>query len=164
MRTRLALAALFALLGCTKAAPAVQTVAEIEPRIHALNGKTVSVGGYLGECAGFECRLFVDKAGWDKFVASANGTMEAIRRHNRGEKVDPSALLFTEPQHLGIGSGAGFDQKAAGLTQRYVVITGRITDECRGPNNEPGCIDRSTDLEPTDIREWTPAQGAPANT
>jgi len=32
-----------------------------------------------------------------------------------------------------------------------VVITGKVTDGCRGSDGRPGCTDRSTDIKPTDI-------------
>jgi hypothetical protein len=135
--------------GCGTA-PAPQRVAEVVPRIHALNGKVVRVAGYLGACGGYECRLFVDEAGWHEFgraVEKLMRTREAVRW----------------PTHLGIGSGEkfDFDRKAEPFNNSYVVVTGRINDKCRTPSGEPGCTDRGTDLEPTDIRPWF-SPGTPA--
>jgi hypothetical protein len=135
--------------GCGSTAPS--GVAEVVPQIRALNGKTVRVAGYLGECAGYECRLFVDEAGWKEF-------QRAVDRLTRSR--EPQRW----PVHLGIGVGDkfDFDKKAASFTSSYVVITGRITDQCRDDHNEPGCLDRSTDLEPTNIQSWS--QPKPAET
>jgi hypothetical protein len=125
--------------GCGPA-PKAKPVAEVVPQIRALNGQIISVSGYLGECAGYECRLFVDEAGRQEF-------QRAVDRMMRTKELTPW------PPHLGIGSGKdhAFDRKAKPFTNSYVVITGTITDRCRDERSEPGCTDRSTDLEPTDI-------------
>ncbi|MFA5966244.1 MAG: hypothetical protein WC804_19695 [Sphingomonas sp.] len=114
------------------------TVPELVANIDTLNGRTVSVTGYLGTCAGYECELFVDEAGRD-----------AWRRHidaiSRRASPQPEAPLW-----LGIGHGDGFDRKAAPFQNRNVTITGKVTNRCRYFGH-PACADRSTDIEPVDI-------------
>ena len=115
------------------------TVPQLAGQTHALNGRTVKVSGYLGDCSGYDCVLFADKAGHDAWRLR----IEAIRR-----KTNP---VPEEPPTIGIGGFPNFDRKAAPLQNSMVTITGTVTDRCRSPENKPGCTDRSTDLEPTDI-------------
>jgi len=145
-RTLAAVPGALLVAGCGAAAKPMG-VAEVVPEIRALNGKTVRVAGYLGECAGYECRLFVDEAGlhdYERAFAKMMSTRDAVRR----------------PAYLGIGVGEkfDFDARARPFTNSYVVITGKITDACRTPDNAPGCMDRSTDLKPTDIQPWSPTK------
>ena len=131
---------------CGPAAPQrVFTVEEIVPRIDALNGRTVSVAGYLPECMGYDCTLFRTKAdsdAWDRVVI-------ALRAHRR--------VPIPDVPELGIGSGANdrFDAQAAPFNNSYVVITGVITNQCRFEGKR-ACTDRSVDLEPTAIRAGSP--------
>ena len=118
---------------------------EVVPRIDALNGQTVSVAGYLSECAGYDCILHRTKADsdeWDRVIT-------ALRANRR--------VPIPDVPMLGIGSGTNldFDAKARPFTHNYVVITGTITNECRD-EGKPPCTDRSTDLNPTAIRAGSP--------
>jgi hypothetical protein len=131
---------------CGPAAPQrVLTVEEVVPRIDALNGQTVSVAGYLSQCAGYDCILHRTKADsdeWDRVII-------ALRAHRRAPLLDVPIL--------GIGSGTNFDfdAKAAPFTNSYVVITGTITNICRF-EGKPACTDRGPDLIPTSIRAGSP--------
>jgi hypothetical protein len=134
---------LAAACGIFAAEPPLFTVTELVPRIDELNGKTVRVVGYLADCAGYSCDLYpreADVAVWQRAYAQLGTT----RR-------------FEEPKLpvLGIGSGPAFefDRKAAPFVNSYVVITGKVTDQCRF-KGERGCTDRSPDLEPTGIAAW----------
>jgi hypothetical protein len=138
-----------AIASCSPAATAesdkLRSIPDVIADIDALNGKTISVAGYLGECAGYECALFENEEGkrrYDRLIAD-------LRRGQR------SALA--EPANLGIGSGANFefDRRAGPFRNSYVVITGRATSDCRH-RGVSTCTDRSTDLEPTEIRSWVP--------
>lgn len=118
---------------------------EVVPRIEALDGQTVSVAGYLSQCAGYDCILHRTKADsdeWDRVII-------ALRAHRR--------VPIPDVPSLGIGSGtnADFDARAAPFTNSYVVITGTITNMCRF-EGKPACTDRSTDLNPTSIRAGSP--------
>ena len=109
----------------------------------------MQVAGYLGNCAGYDCHLFVDKAGWTESTRVL-------------ELTKPGGPLPDPPPSIGIGGeNEAFDRKAAPLQNSYVVISGRVDkDSCDGR----GGTDRSSGINPTDIRAWTPAEGAPANT
>ena len=139
------------------AEPPLFTVAELVPRIDELNGKTVRVAGYLGECQVYSCDLYPSKqdmAVWDRVYAE----LRAGRPSKRPYKLPDRPVL-------GIGTGdaiddnkAGdtfaFDKMAAPFTDSYVLITGKVTNQCRY-KGERGCTDRSPDLDPTEIAPWT---------
>jgi hypothetical protein len=131
---------------CGPAVPQdVLAVEEVVPRIDDLNGRTVSVAGYLAECSGYDCVLYRSKADADEF-----GRFLAAARANK-------RMSFPDRPVLGIGSGTDvdFDAKAAPFTNSYVVITGTITNECR-LEGKPMCTDRGPDLKPTAIRAGSP--------
>lgn len=126
----------------------VLTVAEVEPRIDALDGQTLSVAGYLSDCAGNSCILYQTKKDADEW----DRVMAAVHMNQRVMKIP-------ETPSIGIGNGSNrdFDAKAAPFTHSYVVITGTVTNECR-IDGKPACTDRGPDLKPTAIR----AGSAPA--
>jgi hypothetical protein len=126
--------------------------------IDALNGRTVRVAGYLGECGGYECRLFrnaSERTQVDSYYRELMAAAQAGRR--------PSAIANELPW-LGIGSGENreFERLAAPFQNGYVVITGRVTNRCRY-NGQPACTGRSTDIEPTEIARWSPPQSDAGN-
>lgn len=151
MRLAAALIALAAAGACGEpasppAADTIHTVAKILKQCGAFLGKSVQAAGYLGTCAGYDCHLFSSKT-----------AAEAWYRYSLGSAPDAE-----EPQAvIGIGGGnAAFDAKAAPLQNSDVVITGRMDEHsCDGR----GGSDRSPGVHPTDIRAWTPAEGAPGN-
>ena len=139
---------------------------EVVTNIDRLNGQTVTVAGYLSECAGYECVLYTDqkqanlaKAWTDRLQAAAHAKKQF------SEKPDSSWYLNS----LGIGTGGEirpgdksrgttdcyfeFDCKAAKFRHSYVLIKGKVTNRCRF-KGEPECLDRSTDLEPISIQAW----------
>ncbi len=138
MRLAIALAGIW-VAGCS-AAEQPLALTQLLSQCDAFKGKTVQVGGYLGECAGYACHLLTGKPGTDRFVAVESG---GVLR-----------------QEVGIGGGNdAFDRKAGPLQNSYVVVTGRIDDHsCDGK----GGTDRSAGLYPTDIRASTMAEAAPA--
>jgi hypothetical protein len=119
--------------------PDEMNVETVISRIDALNGKTVSVAGYLGECGGYECALYRTKR-------DADLTNHWMRNSRAGRPFE-----IVDVPTLGIGTGANFDATAAPFTNSYVVIKGIVTNECRF-NGKPACTDRSTDLKPVSIR------------
>ena len=126
----------------------VLTVDQVVPRIDELNGQTVSVAGYLANCAGYDCILFRnegDAEAWARFDVAAQSN-------------DHRNLSVPDHPMLGIGRGRNFDfdAMAAHFTHRNVVITGTITDICRF-QGRPACTDRTTDLLPASIRAGTPS-------
>lgn len=147
-RVRSAAILLAAIIGtsCGPAAPRkILTVEEVVARIDELDGRTVSVAGYLPECGGNNCILYRSKADshqWDRVKVA----LSANRR-----------VAIPDVPALGIGSGTNFefDAKAAPFTHGYVVITGTITNECRF-EGKPACTDRGPDLEPETIAAGGP--------
>jgi hypothetical protein len=131
---------------CGPAPPQVLTVKEVVPRIDELNGQTVDVSGYLSACRGYECVLYRTKQDADEWKRA----IAAVSKSKR-------PLPLPDPPALAIGSGTNFefDAKAASFTNSYVVITGRITNECRF-EGKPACTDRGPDLKPTAIRAASP--------
>lgn len=130
-------------------------ITDVIANIDGLDGRTVRVAGYLGECFGYDCRLFRNEnenAQWDRYISEIIASAHARR--------DPGATI-AEPPALGIGSGENFefDRTAAPYTNSYVVITGRVSNRCRH-NGQPACTDRSTDLEPIGIEPWRRIGGA----
>jgi hypothetical protein len=132
------------------------TVEEFVPKINDLDGKTVTVAGYLAECAGYECRLYADRAGKDRH----DRWFAEMRRLKRWPEAAP-------PPTVGIGSNSWecqqnrtdecvfeFDRKAVSFNDNYVMITGRVWNRCRDEQGLPGCTDRSTDIWPTEIKRW----------
>lgn len=157
----LALCAATALLGSCGQAPQLLTVDRYIAQCEALKGKPVRLAGYLGECAGYDCHMTASKQAWDAYK-------DAFKR-SAGDKTTPEALkaaraALDEMQAIpliGIGGDEAFDRQAAPFQQRYVVITAQVAkDSCTGA----GGTDRSAGIEPSDIRAWTPSEGAPANT
>jgi hypothetical protein len=107
------------------------TVAEVLQNLDALNGKQVSVAGFLPECGGYDCSLFANEQQAKDFWKIANS-------RDRKEKL---------PEFVEIGFVPGFDEKAGRLAGNYVVVSGRVTNQCH-----PGeCLDRGPNLIPTDV-------------
>ena len=129
---------------CAKPAPSL-TVPQVIARIHALDGQVVRVRGYLASCAGYSCSLFVDEAGF-RAMKQRIGEIQRVTQPGNTARVTTA-----EPPVLGIGGFPDFDRKAAPFQNGMVVITGKVTDGCRGSDGRPGCTDRSTDIKPTDI-------------
>ncbi len=121
-------------------------------KIDALNGKTITVGGYLGKCAGYDCLLFANRDGERVFSQQIAALRKAAAQGKKARWVD-------DPPFLGIGYDVDFDRKAAPLTHGYVMITGKVTNECRY-HGKNGCTDRATDIVPTNIILWQPSAKA----
>lgn len=128
------------------------TVDQTISQIDLLNGRTVSVVGYLSECEANSCLIYRNKAEADD-VDHAMTTMRAAMK--AGVK-DVSGFPFPNHPALGIGSGSQysfFDLRASFFANGYVVITGRVSNACRSKNVI--CFDRSSELEPSAIRAAT---------
>ncbi|NIJ66767.1 hypothetical protein FHR20_003743 [Sphingomonas leidyi] len=157
----LALGAATALLGsCGE--PQLLTVERYLAQCEALKGKPVRLAGYLGGCAGYDCHMTASRQTWDSHGDAFKRAAGSAKASPEGRKAQWAA--WNEMQAIpmiGIGGDAAFDRQAAPFQHRYVVITGRVAeDSCTGV----GGTDRSAGIEPSDIRAWTPSEGAPANT
>lgn len=146
------------LSGCGAGQPPI-TVAQYLQQCDALKGKLVGVAGYVGECSGYECTLFPDASGPAKWHAWVSETLAAVHRERDGLPENRGAIP-PAPAMVGIGGAGAFDRKAANFQNRYVVVTALVDQQnCTGA----GGTDRSPGLHPTDIRAWTPSEGAPQN-
>jgi hypothetical protein len=111
-------------------------VGQLIENIHAWNGKQITVEGWLGKCEGYECAIFPDPK------HASGGTVEDWKT---GLSIG-SPLDFKE-------APADFDERAAPLQFRHVLLKARVNDRCF-PN---GCTDRADILQPIDIQPWKPS-------
>jgi hypothetical protein len=133
MKRSLVLAAILALAACAKPVPSGNvSTTDLIDNIHAWNGKIVTVEGWLGECAGYNCGIFptlIDA----RVVASGD-----YQSDEWGDAMD---------RGLSIGSADGFDESAAHLQFERVILKARVNDQCWPAN----CTDRANVLEPISI-------------
>ena len=119
------------------------SVAEVVDNIDALNGKIVTVRGYLGTCAGSDCEIFVNRADSAKWWGN-------FAKASAGEHVEDEHVVY-----LSIGSSVDFDRKAAPLQNRRVTVIGTVSNHCRrgflGLFKRNVCTDRADDIRPIDI-------------
>lgn len=122
------------------------TVDEFIARIDRLDGQTVSVTGYLGECQGYSCRLYRNEAE----SADADRAMSDIRAALEEGATDVSGFPYPNHSAVSIGKGSDiFELRAYFYADSYVVITGKATNQCR--SGVLACFDRAGDLEPIGI-------------
>ncbi|MDP8993671.1 MAG: hypothetical protein M3N07_01610 [Pseudomonadota bacterium] len=157
-RLTLVLLAASALSCRSEASGDPMTITDVIANIDRLNGRTVRVAGYLMECGGYECRLYRSQAEKEQ---GERYFRELVEQANAGRELNPTVA---EPPFLGIGVGENwrFDAMAEPFANSYVVITGRVTNQCRD-NGEPSCLHRTTDLEPVGITRWTPSGAEAGN-
>lgn len=141
--------------------PQLLTVDRYLAQCEALRGGQVRVAGYLGNCSGYDCALYADKARarayFDYFASLARTT----RIEDKAARKAALDKLGDAPRSIGIGGDQAFDRKAAPFQNSYVVLTGVVAkDSCTGE----GSLDRGWGIDPSHIRAWTPSEGAPANT
>ena len=144
------------------------TVEDVLKDIHRLDGKTVRVAGYLGECFGYDCMLYRDESHQKQAVAWFDKVRDAARRRADLPPGDPhnSALAIGGGELDCVKNEPGscsftFDREAAPSRNSYVLITGKVTDQCRDEQGNQGCIDRASDLDPISVRPWErPGSGA----
>lgn len=118
------------LLGCSEPVPERPvSVLEVRDNIHAWNGETVTIDGWLGECRGYDCRIYnslSDARTVELSVAKKGAWMEAFGRT------------------LGIASNTDFDAEAIKVPFTRIRLTAKVSDECRG--SWTSCLDRVPDL------------------
>jgi hypothetical protein len=134
----------FFAVGCSSKTPIdtshTLAVPDVLENIDSLNGKTVKVLGFLPDCGVYDCSLFVNEQQAHDFWRIANKP--------QGEKL---------PKFVEIGEVRGFDARTRPFAGHYVVVTGRVTNECRGHGHF--CTDRGPDLVPIDIALSPQANG-----
>ena len=132
------------------------TVGELLAECEAFKGKPVQLAGYLGVCGGYECDLAADETHWRTYASAFN----AAHRGQLPERREAWSRAFAVPL-IGVGGNKALDAKASSLQYSYVVISGSIAkDSCDGR----GGTDRTSGIDPPDIRAWTRSEGAPATT
>jgi len=117
-------------------------VHEVIKNIDELNGKTVRVHGFLGDCSVYDCGLFENEADW----LQEQRWLHAVRSDNK-RAPDP-------PDWLGVGGYPTFDTKAQPYNRKDVLISGKVSNQCRY-DGKPACTDRASELEPTAIGAWS---------
>lgn len=130
------------------------TVDEFITEIDQLNGQTVMVVGYLGECDALSCSLYRSK----KESEEVDRAMSDIRAATAKGATDVSGFPFPDYPAVSIGNGSKFsffDLRAYFYTKSYVVITGLANNQCR-VEGRFFCFDRADELKPISIRSATP--------
>jgi hypothetical protein len=123
------------------------TVEKFIAQIDQLNGQTVMVTGYLGECEALSCLLYRNKAESD----DVDRAMSDIHAALEEGATDVSGFPFPDHPSVSIGPGSQFfDLRAYFYANGYVVITGEATNQCLSKNQF--CFDRVGDLLPSSIR------------
>jgi hypothetical protein len=97
------------------------SVNEVISRQAELHGRTIDVRGWLGECFGYTCNLYSDRA-------------SAVAQNH------------DEP-HLGVSPAQGFDRRARNLWHSEIILRAHFDRTCL----EPVCTDRPSVLGPARI-------------
>lgn len=103
------------------------TVKQVIENKDRLDGKIVTVSGWLPECEGLNCILY-----------------ESPESTTAGPDSERSNY------HLGIGDYRVFERKAAGRLPAFVVLRARFHGECVAPSKLI-CLDRIEDLSGVQI-------------
>lgn len=114
----------------------VRTVHEVLDNMNWWNGSVVKVAGFMPKCGGLNCTLFQTKREVGEF-------WRIIRDREAKEET---------PDFLSIGYNPAFDKKAKKFVGQYVIVTGKISTQCRSFTGKPQCLDRAPDIEPIDIK------------
>jgi hypothetical protein len=124
-------------------------ITDVIANIDALNGRTVRVAGYMGDCGRYWCVLARNA---DEY-AQINQWHREMLAHRPGQRYPTIGAVPA----LGLGSGEdfAFDRQATPYVNSYVVITGRVSNRCRF-HGRPICMDRNPDVLPTRIKHGSP--------
>ena len=143
MKTYLALIVPLAILaGCAKPVPKTPVlVTDVVDNIHAWDGQTVTINGWLGVCEGLSCLLH----------ASLDDAVIVISPVS-----DKGEYLAAMDRSISIGSDKKFDAAAAPLQFSEVTVRGIVSDECHGWMVI--CIDRASDIYPISIKSNSPTK------
>lgn len=143
MKTYLALIVPLAILpGCAKPVPDRPVlVTEVVDNIHAWDGQTVTINGWLVLCQGHTCLLHPNLA--DAIIVVSAGP-------------DPDEFMAAMDRGISIGSDKKFDAAAAPLQFSQVTVRGKVSDECRGWM--VSCLDRASDIYPISIKSNSPTK------
>jgi hypothetical protein len=127
------LAVATALLSCSPPPPDnVVSVTTLTENIVAWDGEHVTVEGWLGKCAGFECHIFATVA--DMNIISRGD----YQSDEWGQSAERS---------ISIGSTEEFDRLAESLQYSFVKLRARVDKTCW----EGLCTDRASVLHPISV-------------
>ena len=135
------------LAGCAFSQPAdVLTVEEVIQDISStdskLDGKTISIQGWLGSCGGTDCALY----------ATSEDADVVGRGYSRSDEW--SAAM---DRRLSIAADDKFDGTAFFMQSSEVIVRGKINATWHAPPDESGtqfgCLDRCDDITPISIRK-----------
>lgn len=120
---------------------------EFISQVDRLNGQTVSVAGFLGECDVYSCQLYRSK----RESEDVDRYMSAMRAALDEGVSDVSDFSFPNHPAVSIGTGSPvFELLTYYYGGGYVVVTGNASNRCRG--EVEFCFDRVGDLDPVAIR------------
>jgi hypothetical protein len=146
-RTAIGLLLALVTIACDTASPEPITVDEFITQIDRLNGQTVNVTGYLGECYVLSCHIYRSKAESD----DVDRAMSAMRAALDKGATDVSGFEYPDHPSVSIGPGSQFfDMLTWFYADGYVVVTGKASNRCRSKDHF--CFDRVGDLDPVTIR------------
>ena len=138
-----------ALAACGKpAADNALSVEDFIAQIDRLDGQTVSVTGYLGECNAHSCMLYPNKAE----SVDVDRAMADIRAALDDGSSDVSHMPFPEHPSISIGPGSPwsfFEFRAYFPEGSHVIVSGEASSKCL--SGERMCFDRAGDLYPESI-------------
>ena len=124
MQKFVAVLVLLNLSACAVTAERPRTVKQVIENHEDLNGKLVTVSGWLGECQRLSCPLYDSR--------------EEAQKAN--------------PYFLSIGGDYWFDFLTRGKSPSQITLRGRVNSRCI--DEITLCTDRSDDLVPVQIIEW----------
>jgi hypothetical protein len=146
-RTAIGLLLALVTTACGTASPKPVTVDEFIGQVDRLDGQTVSVIGYLGECYELSCLLYRSKQESD----DVDRAMSAMRGALDKGATDVSGFEYPDHPAVSIGPGSQFfDMLTWFYADGYVVVTGKASNRCRSKDHF--CFDRVGDLDPVTIR------------
>lgn len=133
--------------GCALAVPddaysVEEVIADISSAESALDGKTVAVHGWLGQCGGLDCAIYQSL---EDAELVANGD------------TDSEEWFAAMDRRLAIGGGDAFDATAMAMQFSEVIVYGEINAAWHEPPGESGSqfmrLDRCDDIKPHSIRK-----------
>ena len=138
MKVAAALIGQITLAGCGLISPAGTVVSPVEVRqnIQALDGKVVTVEGWIGRCDATNCGLYAS-------LEDAE-LVEDWRPKDNGRPSD--AWYAAMNRRVSIGGNAWFDFRVQFFAMSKVKVRGRIDSYCR--TEGVFCFDRANELEP----------------
>lgn len=119
-----------------------EVVSDISSHESALDGKSVAVHGWLGQCGGLDCAIYP--------------SLEDAELVANGDS-DTAEWFAAMDRRLAIGAGDAFDATAMAMQFSEVVVHGEVNAAWRKPSDDSGsaymCLDRCDDIKPNSIRK-----------